>query len=331
MFETFSYAWNVIAPILAMIAAGFAARRLLPMDEKFYKQLNALCFRVFLPMNLFCSVYKITGLSSVRWPVLLFAAGGVLLAAALGFIVIQFIPEREQKGVLVQATFRSNSTIIGLYLASALGGAAAEAFASVVLAVTVCIYNVLAVVVLEYYAGTKKRTFSETCASLLKNPLLNAILAGFAVLILRAVEKALFGDLPVTLQNTFAFLYKALTDFSKVASPLMIFALGAQLDFSDVHGKLGRLVLGCSMRLLVVPAVCLGLAAALRSPLQLTSVEVPALIAVFATPAALSGSVMVSEIGGDSRLTSQIIVCTTAFSMLTLFAIICIFRGIGLL
>ena len=331
MLQSFSYAWNVIAPILLMILAGMLALRIFPMDRDFYKQLNKLCFRFFLPINLFCNVYKIADLSEISWKLLLFAVFGVFFAMGIGILVASRIPEREQKGVLVQAAFRSNNTVIGLYLATALGGAAAEAFASVALALVVCIYNILAVLVLEYYAGSRKRSLKETCRSLLKNPLLLALLAAFAVLLLRGGERLIWGSVPFTLEKNLPFVYKALTDFSKVATPVMIFILGAQLDFTAAREKWNRILLGVGLRLVIIPVICLSLAIALRKPLGLTELELPTFLAVYASPAAVSGSVMVAEIGGDSELAGQIIVWSSALSMLTLFLFISALRFAGLL
>ena len=331
MLDSFSFAWNVIAPILLMIAAGMIAVRVFPMDRAFYKQLNTLCFRLFLPINIFCNVYKIADLSSVSWKILLFMIAGVFVSMLIGMAVVTAIPKREEKGVLVQAAFRSNNTVMGIYLASALGGAAAEAFASIVLSVIVCLYNVLAVIVLEYYAGSRKRGLKDTLRFLARNPLLIAFLASTIVLILRAAEKRFFPSMPFTLEGSLPFLYKALTDLSKVATPVMIFVLGAQLDFSAAREKLGRIALGVSLRLVIIPAICLTLTVLLRGKLGIGKVEFPSILAMFASPAAVSGSVMVAEIGGDSQLASQIIVWSSAFSMLTLFIFIYVFRSIGLL
>lgn len=329
MAESFGYAWNVIAPILIMVAAGYAAKKILPLDLEFYRQFNKLCFRVFLPVSLFCNVYKISDIRTISFKVLLFIICGILLAVVIGVITVQFIPEREHKGVLVQAAFRSNNTVIGLYIATALGGAPAEGFAAVALAAAVCLFNILAIVILEYYAGKEKRSPGQTLKSLVKNPLLKAIFLGFLCLAVRACERITTGGTPFTLQYSMPSVYKVLTDFSKVATPAMVFNLGALLDFNATKEKLNRIILGISLRLVIVPAVCLTAAVILRRAIGITAVEFPTLIAVFASPAAVAGSVMVAEIGGDSQLASQIIVWSTGFSMVTLFLFIFVFRLMG--
>ncbi|MDO4489236.1 MAG: AEC family transporter [Eubacteriales bacterium] len=331
MTEAFIYSWQVIAPILLMVVAGYVAKRILPMDTDFYKLVNKLCFRIFLPTSLFCNVYRMQAISEVNGKVLLFVIFAILLTVVLGMVVAHFIPERDQKGVMVQVAFRSNNMIMGIYIASALGGAAAESFAVSTVAISVCLFNILAVIVLEYYAGSESRGIKQTLEALIKNPLLIAILLGFLCVFIRNIERSIFGDTPFTLQNNLPSVYKLLTDFSKVATPVMIFNLGALLDFGATKAKLNRIIFGVCLRLLIAPAICLLLAVLLRNPLEITSVEYPALIAVFTTPAAVSGSVMVAEIGGDSQLASQIIIWSTAFSMVTMFLFIFAFRLMGLI
>ena len=52
----------------------------------------------------------------------------------------------------------------------------------------------------------------------------------------------------------------------------------------------------------------------------------PAIIAVFATPVAVSSVVLVDKLGGDSDAAGQIVVWTTLLSSVTLFVIISVLR-----
>ena len=137
MIETFQYALRAVLPILFLIAAGFFVRRVGPWDSKFYKSLNKLGCHVFMPLNLFCNIYNIEDLSQVNWPMVLVVLAGIVLCLVLGMAAAQCLRQREQRGVLVQAAFRSNQAILGLPVAQALGGDASMAFASVVSGLTV--------------------------------------------------------------------------------------------------------------------------------------------------------------------------------------------------
>ena len=54
--ETFFYTLHAILPILLTILLGYCVRRVGTWSDEFYRQLNSLCFRLFLPIQLFCNV-----------------------------------------------------------------------------------------------------------------------------------------------------------------------------------------------------------------------------------------------------------------------------------
>ena len=59
--------------------------------------------------------------------------------------------------------------------------------------------------------------------------------------------------------------------------------------------------------------------------------EYPALIAMFGSPAAVSSAVMASSMGADEQLATQLVVWTSLFSVITVFAEACILMAAGLL
>ena len=62
-----------------------------------------------------------------------------------------------------------------------------------------------------------------------------------------------------------------------------------------------------------------------------TSVDYPALIALYATPAAVSSAVMAGQMGNDEQLATQIVVWTSVCSVVTMFIIICCLIWTGLM
>jgi len=329
MYETFLYALRAVLPILLLIAVGFFVRRVGPWDGKFYKSLNKLGFHVFMPLNLFCNIYEIESLSEVNWPLVLVVLGGILLCLVLGVAVARFLPRRDQRGVMVQATFRSNQAILGLPVAQALGGEAAMAFASVVSGLTVPVFNVLAVLVLVFYSGNREK--KPSVGSLIKKIVTNPLIIGSAVAIVFVALRQL-GVVPAwLLRDRLPSVYKVVKDLGKMASPIMLFVLGASLDFKATGRLLPQITLGAVLRLVVSPALVIGLCLLLREPLGVTTVEMPSLVAVFASPVAVSSAVMVQEIGGDDQLASQLVVWTSAVSMATIFGIVFLLRTIGAL
>lgn len=325
--DTFLYALRAVGPILLTIGLGAAVRRLGSWDVAFFKRLNSLCFHVFLPVNLFCNVYAVESLATVNWGLLGFLALGVLGTVLLGWIAAWlFVPERTQKGVVIQAAFRSNHAILGLPLAEALGGAAAMGYASLSTALCVPLFNVLAVLVLSYYGDASRPSLRALLLRVVKNPLILSTLLAVVMVLLRTmlgIQTPLLEQVPV--------VYTVVKNLSKVASPVMIFVLGACLDFSAVGKLLSKVAIGVVLRLILAPIVILGTMLLLREPLGVTAVEMPAMIAAAASPVAVSSAVMTQEIGGDDQLASQLVVWTSVLSMLTLFLIVYVLRSMGAL
>jgi len=334
MGDTFLYTIRAILPILFVILAGCGMRRFGRWGDEFYRQLNALCFHFFLPVQLFCNVYSIDGLSYMNWRSIGYILSGVLFCLLLGLLAAcLFILDRGQRGVIVQASFRSNQAILGLPLANALGGEAAMAFAAMATSLCVPLYNVLAVVVLTFFGsgGGRRLSLKTLLRRLAANPLILGALSGILAVVVRQFLPEVDGTPVFTIQNQLPSLFGALTSLSKVASPVMLFVLGARFDFSAVRGLLPQLTVGIALRLVLCPAVVIGTALALRGPLALTAVEIPTLVAISATPVAVSSAVMAQEMGCDDQLASQLVVWSSALSMATVFCIVYLLRFCGFL
>ena len=325
--ENFLYALRAIAPILLIIALGAVVRRLGSWDIAFYKRLNSLCFHLFLPISLFCNVYSVPDLSEMNFRLIGVLVVGILASLGLGCIAARFlVSRRDQKGVVIQASFRANHAILGLPLAESLGGAAAMGFASLTTAIAVPIFNVLAVLVLSYFAEAERPSFGALAKRVVKNPLIVATVLGMVCVLVRNLL-----HIPVPLLQQVPPVYTAVQNLAKIASPVMLFVLGACLDFKAVGSLLPQVTLGVVLRLIAAPVLILGTMLLLREPLQLTVVEMPAMVAVCASPVAVSSAVMTQEIGGDDQLASQIVVWSSVLSMVSIFLIVYALRTLGAL
>lgn len=335
MSEIFLYASRAIMPLLLMILLGYLLRLGHFWDDTFFRQLNRFCFRVFLPVQLFLNVYSVGSLAELNWVLLAYIIGGIFLSLGLGILIAHLTAkERAQQAVIAQATFRSNQVILGVPLASALGGAPAMAFASLVTSVCVPVFNVLAVLVLTMYAaGSAGGTGWKTrLKNIVKNPLILGACTGLVVVAIRGLLPTGADGAPVfTLQSSLPSLFSVLQQFSKVATPIMLVVLGTQIRFDAVRGLLKNLTVAVGMRLIVCPCIILGLAIALRGPLGLTTEEMPSLVAIFCSPVAVTSAVMVQEIGGDEQLAGQIVAWSSVLSMLTIFVFTVVLRTHGLL
>ncbi|MBE6775796.1 MAG: AEC family transporter [Ruminococcaceae bacterium] len=318
-------------PILLLILVGYFLREIHFADDAFFKKANTMVFKVFLPVLLFNNVYAIESLSYIRWDALLFCVAAVLIICLVAYLTSGFFARhRKQKGVLTQCAFRSNYAIIGIPLAESLGGAPAVAFASVLSAVAIPLFNVLAVIILSHYADDEKEaSVKKTLIKTAKNPLIIGVLTGVLVVFLRNILPFDF-----TIKEDIPFLYTAMNNMSKIASPLALIVLGARFDFSKVSFLFKQIMWGTLFKTVITPVSVLTVAVLLSEYtglIELSAVEYPAFISLFASPVAVSSAVMVGEIGGDEQLAGQLVVWTSLLSMFTMFFIIFAMKALMLI
>lgn len=332
--ETLSYAFHAIMPILLMIALGYLLRTLHFLGDSFYKQLNSFCYKVLLPVQLFYNVYQVDALQEVNWRVLGYTVVWIPIGVFVGMFAAKIlIKERSQQGAFVQATFRSNQAILGLPLASALGGNDAVIMASLATSIGIPLFNISAVIVLKYYSieEGKKNTVKDILKAVITNPLILGVFCGIVCVAIRSFIPVRNDILIFSLSNNMPSVMKAVSNISPLASPIMLICLGARLDLKLTGKLLPQIVKGVSMRLIVIPVTAIGIALILKAPLNLTQIEIPMMLSFFASPVAVSSSILVHEIGGDDQYASQLIVWSSVFSMLTLFLLVAGLRGIGML
>ena len=335
--EVFLFAVNAIVPILLLILLGYLLRRTGLLSEAFFREGNRLVFRVALPILIYTNVYDVAGLGEIRWDAVLYGLGAVLLIFALGLAaVLLFVPQKSARGVLLQCIFRSNFAIIGLPLAGALGGSEGTRITSLMLAFTIPLFNVLAVISLSVFGeeGAPRKSAGEILKSIITNPLILAAAAGLVTLGIRAVLPVGTDGEPVfTIRRNLPFLYTALQDVGKATAFLSLVVLGGLLDFSTVRGKTGYLFMGTLGRVILAPAVGLAGAILLSSAgiLPLSPGDWACYIALFGSPVAFSSAIMAAEMGGDADLARQLVVWTSVCPVVTLFAIVMLFRSAGYL
>lgn len=333
MAEVFSFSFDAVMPILLLVLVGYLLKCLKFADDAFFKKLNKMVFRVFLPILLYYNIYEIESLGLVRWSVIGYCVVAILLICLCGYTVTKlFFKKKENIGVLTQCSFRSNYAIIGIPLAESLGGAEAVAFASILSAVSIPLFNTLAVVILSHYSPENKNSsLKHTVKTTLTNPLIIGVLLGVLTVAVRGIIPTDELGVPVfTIENNLPFVYDTISKLAKVASPVALVVLGARFDFKAIGALRKEIISGVLMRLVFAPLVGIGFAVLLSeytTIISVTLVEFPALISLFSTPVAVSSAVMTGEIGGNEQLAGQLVVWTSIFSMLSMFIIIFVMKN----
>lgn len=335
MLSILNFSFTAVAPIILLIILGYFVKKLGVFDQHTLKQLNKFNFRFPFCVLMFNNIYSIdlkdNGFQGGMLGVLCFC---LVLLTVLGWIMANLVTrQKNRKGVLMQAMFRSNYAIIGLALAEALAGESGAQLASMFQLPTVIYYNFMSVIVLNIYSDQQEeRHLKKTALGVLKNPLIQGLLAGALALIIRSLLPMGGDGNPVfTIQYSLPWLYQALKWMGNIATPMALIVLGAQLEFGEIAGFKKELISGVLMRLVGAPVIgfCVVFLAMKLGILIVGSAEASVFVAAFGSPLAVSAVVMASEMGGDDRLAGEIVVWTSILGMFSLFVLISLLRMLG--
>lgn len=329
---------NAVLPIILLILLGYFLKRKGFLTESFLKIGNKLVFKVCLPCMLFVNVYNIESFAEVQWDVVIYAVLAILVIFVLGLITAVVTTDvAERRGVLWQCTFRSNFAIIGLSLASALGGDEALGVAAVLSAFSIPIFNILGVIALSLFMNKSERGtggIKQIVLNIVKNPLIIGVALGLVCLCIRTLQVELFGEVVFALNKQTRFLYTAVNNLKAITSPFALLVLGGQFEFSAVKGLRKEIAVGTVWRIVLTPLLAIGGAVLLSQYTNLLSCSVneyPALIALFGSPVAVASAVMAGSMGNDEQLATQLVVWTSVCSIATIFLQVCILMAAGLL
>lgn len=332
--DTFIFSLNAVLPIILVIGLGYFLKKIHLFDKSFLSVANKVVFKVALPVMLFVNIYNVKSLNNIDYEIIIYSVLSIIAIFIIGLlIVIFFVKDEKQKGVILQCAFRSNFAIIGIPLAEMLFGAEAGAVASIVSACTIPVFNILAVFALTIFIkgeeGTEKISFKQRTIDILKkivtNPLIIGVVSGILVLCVR--ELFVLGNISFRISTDLEFLYTSLSWVKNLATPLALIVLGGAFEFSAVKRLWKQITLGTVLRVIVAPLLGLGVA---YLCFNFSGASFAALVALYGSPVATSSAIMAKEMNNDDDLAGQLVVWTTIFSSVTLFIIIMILKSIGI-
>lgn len=311
MFDSMILSLNIVLPLFGLMLIGYALRFFKLVDEHTLKGMNVIVFRVLLPITLFQSLTK-TNLEKIFNPqLIIFAISSVLLSVIIFMFVYSKIEKDPKKvGVMVQGSFRSNYILLGLPIAMNIYDDVGVV--SLLIAFIVPLYNVLSVIVLEYYSGAQinfKNTFIKT----LKNPIIIGALAGVLVLFLGI-------QVP-------SFIDKMTSSLGASATPIALIVLGGLFEFHAVKKNLRNLSIIVFVKLIFLPLVGVIFAYVLG----FRHIELVALLLMFGSPVAVSSYSMAVVLNCDGELASQAVLVSTLMSIFSFFLWVFSFRLLDLL
>ncbi len=327
--DSLLFSLGAVAPIIAMVLLGYFLKQIGWMDAVFAKNANRLVFRVFMPVMLFLNIYRIEDVGSMEFGYIWYVVAMLILIFLVSIPAVLAVARKKDRcGALLQASFRSGYSLIGIPLAESLYGKEGAIAATFLSAAVIPLFNVLAVISLSVFnEGEKKTSVKRIVIDILKNPLILGIEAGLLALGIRS----LLGDAGIAFRlSDITPLMTVLQYVSNLAIPTALLVLGAQFELSAVSSLRREIVFGTVVRTVIVPIVAIGIAVLFFSG-TFQKAHFATFVSVFATPVAVTTVPMAQEMGGDVTLAGQLVVWSTLVSALSVFLAAFLLRVAGLL
>ncbi|BAL81783.1 putative transporter [Selenomonas ruminantium subsp. lactilytica TAM6421] len=312
MMNNFWVAVGAVVPLFTLLFMGLIIKRLHLMTETELAHTNRMVFKLFFFCMMFYNIYVTDLAHTVRPKLMLFGGLGVLAVCFLATALVCWgDKDNRHRGAMIQAIFRSNFVLFGIPIVGNIFGDSALAIPTMMIAVIVPIYNVLAVFILETFRGGRF-ALGQILLGILKNPM---IMGAIIAVLLRLME------FPVPKP-----VLKGIGQVAAATTPVALIILGASFKGGSFHNHLPQLISCVTARLIIVPAIALSLAVYLG----FRDIELVTLLAVFASPCAVASFAMAQQMGSDADLAGNCVVYTTALSCLTIFGWVFLLKTLGL-
>lgn len=286
-------------PIFIILALGVILYRIRLINDNFVDVGSKLVFNVTLPALLFLSIIKTPFTESTDFSLVIYGIASVfLLYLSFELFSAKFIPNKLDRGVVIQGAFRSNMGIIGLAYCVNAYGEEVYSVASIYLGGVTILFNILSVITLNR-AANKNADLKSTLFKIVKNPLILAILSAIIVSYLEI-------KMPEIILKTGNY-------FAQMTLSLALLCIGASLSFKTMKEDFSNAFISSFGKLIIIPMVTtLG-----GYFLGYRGMELGVLLLMSSAPSAAACYVMVKSIGGNDKLAANIIVITTLASILT--------------
>ena len=193
--------------------------------------------------------------------------------------------------------------------------AAVMVLAAVVASFYVPVINMLSVISLYAFSDSKNKNLKSALLGILKNPL---VIGGVSGLVFSLIRNYIGFEIPAMIDTT-------LSNIKSTATPFAFLILGGDLKFGNMLRNVKVSSIAVLGKTVVVPAVMLAISAFMG----FDALEMGILIAVFATPNAVSSYAMARNYEADHELAGEIVTLSTLFSIFTIFVFITLAKSLS--
>ena len=248
------FALNRVLPIVLLILLGFSLKKMKLISKSTLDNLNKICFRVFLPISLFKSVYTAEGLSGFNFKLIGFIVGSLIFIFLITLVLVSIlVKDNRQKGAVLQAMVRPNYAYIGIPLAVSIAGPAGEQLAAMVALISIPLFNIMAVIALSIFVDNgEKKSIKQVLLKIAKNPLIHGVLIGMLCLIIRTIFIELNIDFRLT---DISFLYEAIEKVAGASTPMALLTLGGLFEFNEIKRVGKKLITTIVVRQAIIPII----------------------------------------------------------------------------
>ena len=312
MEQHFIVALKAIIPLFILIGMGIYVRWRKMLTDTELQHVNAMVFRVFFFCMMFYNMYTTTIATAFRPRLMAFTVTALFVMLLVsGIVVCTVEKDNRSRGAMLQGLFRSNFVLLGLPLVENIFGPEAVAVPTMMIAVVSPIYNIVSIFILESFRGKGRFSLASSFAKVLQNPMIvGALLGLFFVIAGISVPEPLL---------------KPVRQIAYCTSPVALLILGASFRFGTVSEEKRNLAILVLGRLLVIPALVMGTA----YYMGFRGVDFVTILCIFATPCAVASFAMAQQLGSNAELAGNGVVVTSAFSSITLFFWVVLFKALG--
>ncbi len=291
-----------LLPVFLLILMGHLIKRWQWVDDAFWAPAERITYYVFFPALLITAGVRanLSGDQVIPMAIALFGATFLTALIALALKPVLGLKDATFTSFF-QGTIRPN-TYVGVAVALLMYGDAGVALISIAILAVVPMVNLIVVSVMVKWgeAHDGARSAKKIALEVARNPLVLACLIGFGM-------NGLGLGLPPVIGPLLDILGRA-------ALPVALMAVGAGLDLVDLHANAALAAKASMMKLLVLPALAWGLAAAQG----MSGVAFHMTILYACLSGSASSYVLAREMGGDTALMAGIITASTLAALVTI-------------
>ncbi len=300
--ENLFFCLNATVPVFLLMVLGFFFRKIQLFDDAFVSKANKFVFTVALPVLVFQDLASADFISVWDTTFVLFCFGVTVCSIFLAFLLSLFFKKNYSQGEFIQAAYRSSAALLGIALIQNIYGN--SGMAPLMIIGSVPLYNIIAIVVLEFFKPSQTRFDKSLMLDAIKGILKNPILIGIFLGLLWSVLK-------IPMPN---ILDKTLTHVSNLSTPLGLMAMGATFDMRKASGCLKPALVCTFMKLIGFVTLFLPLALLLG----FRDSQLIAILIMLGSATTVSSFVMAKNMGHDGVLSSSVVMLTTFCSAFTI-------------